>query len=734
MRGSRSSYRDVFCYVIVALLMAAISGPPACAQEADESRQLERVEVLPPERRPAPAPARRAERAAESDQISRSDSPEPRYDEVPSSPETTLSPSTRDLVEAKSGISIGADALPAQVQIITPEDIQQLNIRGADMSDLFRRIPAVKPVNFGQGQLSTAIMMRGFRSSGQVGLFVDGVPQNFPAWNNGFEISWLAPEVIERIEIIKGPFSALYGDFAMAGVINITTKKSAPSPSVRSFGGSFGAFRAFGMLSDETWVPTPLLAYEYYRTDGYRENSQLRQWSPFNKASIPLYGGILSLRYNYFDSVYGAPGYLPIDWVKSGQMDRLRAINTSDGGDRQRFELVMNYAPACGERGLYGTLYTGDSHHIRYATFLPVTSSQFARQEDRMFWGGRLYYNMVFRDVASLTVGGETRYDNGEVQQYSTVLRQRTTTRYDYEFSQTNCAIFLQAQIKPVEQVKIVGGVRWDFFTQDISNLVLPEYSGKGFPYIRSPKIGFVFTPTKNFNIFGNIGCGFRSPNVTELSPYRTSGTPNFSLDPAMVQTYDIGCNASVFGNLYLAADYYHTNMMREIRIINLHPQIVGNTVREGYELEAKYFPSENINFFASYGWVDTEVTDPTTPGQNLVVEISEHSIKGGVTMQKDFGPYGQVLADLYYEYFSGGPYYPSRGTAEELATPIYGPDFDAYNFKLNYSGRGWSAFVSGRCVPREYSSDYTWVSDNLLAFDPKPKWDVLSGLTYTFW
>ena len=85
------------------------------------------------------------------------------------------------------------------------------------------------------------------------------------------------------------------------------------------------------------------------------------------------------------------------------------------------------------------------------------------------------------------------------------------------------------------------------------------------------------------------------------------------------------------------------------------------------------------------------------------------------------------MLVDLYYEYFSGAPNYIG-------ARLLYGPDFDMYNFKLTYSGRGWSSFFSARCKPREYSADTTWVNTNLLVYDPPPKWELASGLTYTFW
>ena len=735
-------YRMFLCVIFLGIALTTISDVRAMAQGTESSRQLERVEIPAPDRRPAARASSELESGYGSDQPSTSGSSLSGGQGSASGTATgTVGPaSSLSVVTGKPQISLGATSLPAQVQVVTPQDIRELNYWG-DYTNLFRKIAGVKSVGYNQGLIGSMISMRGFNSDGgtEVAIFVDGVPQNFPSLTGATgksDITWLAPEVIERIEIIKGPFSALYGDFALGGVVNIITKKSEPSPSLLASGGSFGAFRAFGVFSRETWVPTPYLPYDYYNIEGYRDNSQINWWSPFNKVSFPILVGILSLRYNYFSADWGAPGYWPIDWVKSGLVNRTSAFSTTDGGYMRRYEVVMNYAPACGERGLYATLYVDNYHAIRFASFLPIGSSQFARQDDRTYWGGRLYYNLVFGDVGSLVVGVETRQDSGEAQQYNTVNRQRTTTTYDYNMRLSNWAAFLQGQIKPAEYLKIVGGVRWDCFMQNFGNLGLPQNSGTGFPFIQSPKIGFVMTPTTNFNIFGNIGCGFRSPSNLEVSPYRANTKSDFGLQPAAVQTYDVGFNIALFGNLYLAADYYHTYMQRQIALVNNNPVVIGDTVRKGYELEANYYPTGSSDFsvFGNYAWVDAKVIDPVTPGQFLVPYVSEHTIKGGISVQRCFGPGMKVLADLYYSYCSGAPFYGTSGTAAFLATPIFGPDYDVYNFKLTYVGNGWSSFFSARCQPREFSSDYTWVSNNLLVYDPKPKWDLAVGLTYTFW
>jgi outer membrane receptor protein involved in Fe transport len=736
MNALRFEYRMFLPLLFLVVALTTMGNVGAVAQETESRRELERVEISSPDRRPAARATSDAGSGYGSDQPSPSDSSPSGGQGVSSGTATgTVGPaSSLSVVSGKSQVSIGAASLPAQVQVVTAQDIQQLNV-WREPADLFARTAGVSVFNYSQGNLGLPIAMRGFQTSTEIAIFIDGVPLNQPSSTGGTGrvlMQWLVPEAIERIEIVKGPFSALYGDFALGGVVNIVTKKSDPSSSLSSWGGSFGAFRALGILSSGTVLPTPFLAQEYDTIDGYRDNSQLKQGSTFDKISFPTLGGVLSLRLNYFQSDWGAAGYVPIDWVKSGQWDRKRAYDPTDGGYVWRYQGVMNYAPACGERGLYATLYFDKSYDMRYCKFLPITSSQFARVNDRPYWGGRVYYNLVFGEMASLTVGGETRQDSGRGEQYNTVNRQRTTTTYDYYMRLSNWAMFLQGQIKPAEYLKIVGGVRWDYFTQQFDNLTRPQNSGTGFPFIRSPKIGFVLTPTTNLNIFGNIGCGFRSPANLEVSPYQANTASNFELEPAMVQTYDLGFNVALFGKLYLAADYYHTYMEREIKTVNNQPVNIGNTVRKGCEFEARFYPtnSQDIDVFGSYAWVDARVIDPTYPGQFLVPYISEHLIKAGVTMQRDFGSGRKVLADLYYQYISGTPGY--KNTTATI--PLYGPDYDMYNFKLTYSGNGWSSFFSARCQPREFSASYTWVSGGYQVFDPPPKWELASGLTYTFW
>lgn len=712
--------------VILALTIAG--SLPALGQETS-SGELERIDVEPPERRAAP---RRAEPAYDLS-VPEDEMP---WD-TPSTPgESGLGSDSPmpplSVVTDKTEISMSPAALPSEVYVVTKEEIERLDVR--NVADLFRKVPGMKAFNYGLGDVGDSFEMRGYTAAHgkDVGVFIDDVPQNFPSaaqGGNGMsDISWLTPEMIERIDVIKGPFSALYGNFAQAGIINITTRNSDPSPNLTVSGGSFGNIRGVGVVSFDFWHPTPFLVNEYQSIDGYRDNSQYKRFSTFNKGTTRIWDGLLSLRFNYYHSNWGEAGCLDLDEVKKGIVDRRSAADCSAGGDQRRWAFVVNYSPVEKQSGLYLSAYVGNYEKNRFLTWLPYPQSMVA--DDRAFSGGRIFYNFVFGNFASLAVGGQTRYDSGSAQKGSSVRRQVTAISQDYGLGLLNTAWFVQLQVKPADSLKFVGGVRGDYFQSRVDNRLIPLNSGKAWPSIISPRLGLVITPMKNLNLFGNKGLGFRSPAAEEMSPSSSSGTKNFQLAVAKTDSWDMGFNLTLFENLFLTADYYRTDMEREVRTIAEEAVNIGNSERNGYEAEARFYASKEISLFANYAWVDAKVKNPTIPGQDKVPYVSEDVIKAGIEFTFDLTPDMQLLGDIYYEYMSGWPFYMGSSTK-----PYYAPDFDMYNFKFAWQGRNWGLFCAALYQPRQYSSDgvYPNASGTGLVFVPRPVWDLNAGVKYTF-
>lgn len=125
------------------------------------------------------------------------------------------------------------------ISVITSEEIEKESIKTP--AEVLRRVPGVTLVETGGPGGTTTVRIRG-AEAGQTLVLIDGIRVNDPSSDSGeFDFSNLAAVDIERIEVLRGPQSALYGSDAMGGVINIITRKGKGSPriSVGVEGGSY---------------------------------------------------------------------------------------------------------------------------------------------------------------------------------------------------------------------------------------------------------------------------------------------------------------------------------------------------------------------------------------------------------------------------------------------------------------------------------------------------------------
>ena len=150
-------------------------------------------------------------------------------------------------VERLEEINVVANSVPtpndqtgSSVTVITAEQIQQTQRRSAP--EILQTVPGLNVVQTGGPGGYTAVFMRGTNAN-HVKVLIDGIEVNDPASANGtFDFGQLLAGDIERIEVLRGPQSGLYGSDAIGGVISITTKKGEGPAKITAFGegGSFG--------------------------------------------------------------------------------------------------------------------------------------------------------------------------------------------------------------------------------------------------------------------------------------------------------------------------------------------------------------------------------------------------------------------------------------------------------------------------------------------------------------
>jgi outer membrane receptor protein involved in Fe transport len=242
----------------------------------------------------------------------------------------------------RSKVSNAPRSLPAAVSTITEEDIRTLNV-DRDISNIYRRVPGVVANNIDQGDTGNGFRMRGFTTNGthgaDVGVTVDGVPQNIPSSQGGAGhgpvfLEWLTPQMIKRVDVIKGPISALSGDQNRAGSVNIQTLDGGDvASSIGMDIGSFDGARGNLVLGGEHDGLESLFIADIYKTNGYRKAAETQRDNYFWKLSKVIGDAKYSARFSHYESDFKNDGYLNLPALKAGtKYLRLQ----SDAGRRGR--------------------------------------------------------------------------------------------------------------------------------------------------------------------------------------------------------------------------------------------------------------------------------------------------------------------------------------------------------------------------------------------------------------
>src|ERR671922_2766565 len=147
-------------------------------------------------------------------------------------------------------------------------------------SDILRLIPGLFIAQHQGGGKADQIFLRGFDADHgtDVAVFIDGIPVNLPSHGHGqgyADLHWLIPEMIDHVEVYKGPYFVQFGDFATAGAINIVTKRRDKDTTFTITGGSYNQQRYLGILSPPEGTPlTPYVGFEAYHDLGPFKNPE----------------------------------------------------------------------------------------------------------------------------------------------------------------------------------------------------------------------------------------------------------------------------------------------------------------------------------------------------------------------------------------------------------------------------------------------------------------------------
>lgn len=465
--------------------------------------------------------------------------------------------------------------------------------------------------------------IRGIGGSPTSGVLVliDGHPQYMGLMGHPLADSYQSM-MTERVEVVRGPASVLYGSNAMGGVINIITRKQESDGSHKSAQFSYGSYNTLsaelsGGFRKSQFYTNGSLSYNH--SDGHRENMDFEQFNGYIKAGYDFTDNWNSfIDVNLSKSLSSNPGAITSPIIDN-DADILRGVASAS--------LENNYDNTSGAVKLF---YNFGTHNINdgyndYSSFIP--DYRF-RSNDQMF-GASAYQSFSFFEGNKTTAGIDLQRFGGEAITKFLNEPARDSTQVDIHLN--NVAVYLNVQQTVMdERLTFNAGIRLDHHELNGSEWV--------------PQLGLSFTPTSYTSIKGILSKGFRNPTIRELYMFPPR---NADLKAERLMNYEISLlqmlpeiGISLGINLfYIKGDNIIQTQIVEGRPLNVNS---GEVENRGFELTANYNISEELGLSANYSLLDMTYKIIGAPEHKFYVNanynIGNWEISSGV----------QYLGNLY--------------------------------------------------------------------------------------
>ena len=420
-----------------------------------------------------------------------------------------------------------------------------LNIRPMQTAqDMLQLAPGLVVTQHAGGGKAEQIFLRGFDADHgtDVAISTDGIPVNMVSHGHGqgyADLHYVMPELVESIDLFKGPYFARHGNFSTAGSIMFRTKDYIDENTVKIQGGEFNTQKVTGLFQmpgsgehQSTYFGT-----QFYNTDGPVESEQNFQRSNlFGKFHTHLNEtNALTFSVNAFTSAWDASGQIPQRAVDSGLITRFGSLDDLEGGQTGRQNLNFIYT-AIGENNSQFFIQPYFSRYnfklfSNFTFFLdtPENGDMIEQTDDRTLFGLNTEYqfNRSIRSMQSTTTfGGGFRADDIAVSLWHSPNRRRLTQRVDSGIIERNLFLWVQEELGVNSKLRLLLGLRGDYFTFNVedhldtlsdASITLPHASGYAQKAMLNPKFNLVYSPLRSTDIFLNFGTGFHSNDARDV-------------------------------------------------------------------------------------------------------------------------------------------------------------------------------------------------------------------------
>ena len=579
--------------------------------------------------------------------------------------------SLKEVVVTSTRIDLPFNENSRTIQIVTAADIQKLGI--TNVADVLQQVAGIDVRRQGVNGMQADLYIRGGNFD-QTLLLIDGIKVDDPQTGHHTLNFALPIEVIERIEIIKGPAARIFGQNAFSGAVNIVTKNNSQNELVTKFqAGSYGQFQAEATGSINLENSSHIVHFSKNFSEGYRENTDFDNQnlfikSQFNKNKLPI-----NLIATHSERKFGANGFYGIPTANEQYEETQASL-------------------------------LGFSTVIKKGNFTWKPRVYWRRNEDLYLYKRKnpsAYRNLHITNKIAAELNGSYTSNIG-------------ITGFGVEFSKyyigSNNLGDNQREIATLfleHRFQFLNG-KFDV-TPGIAASYFSDFDNKLFPGI---DLGYKIND--DLRIYGNIGYTYRVPTYTDLYYIGPQAIGNKNLQPedALAQEVGIRYNTNRIGLSLVGFNRDSNDLIDYVRInptdVAFSPQNIQDVNTKGFETQFDYkfkvnTLSQKINL--GYTFMEDEIKQTAAVESRYSINSLNHQIVGSCQMQW-FKNFTNSIAYRYIERTSGISYNVVDLSA---AYKVNDMEFSVYAnniFNTEYSETG---------------------------FIPMPKGNMMFGLKYNF-
>ncbi len=442
---------------------------------------------------------------------------------------------------------------PANITVITADEIKKMGY--SDFVELLRDVIGIDVNDPGQGQLDVG--MRGVNDRMSMGkhfqMLLDGHDMGWKQfYRNHISTAWISLDAIDRIEIVRGPSSALWGANAFLGTINIITKSPLQNEGNEAsfMRGSFDSYLGNLQIRKKFEGKGGLAFFSTLHRDNLPK--KVKEWSDIAGSDVILNSNDRVNSNIYFNFHYN-------DFSFIGHLSRADAFQSissfSVGAHLTRFVMDKKYFIANWEHRFEPNLVIKVAGYLDYynwgkgaqyennpfagAMVDPATaaSGHFVRQMDGRDNVIGLQGQINFRPASRVSLILGVDYEGNDVIRWYYPEVWEADRLAVPKFKTDIKATYLQGEVIPFDWLKVTGGLRYDVHSV--------------FKDVLNERLALVLTPLKNLYVKALFGTAFKAPSIHELYYFRKNayyGNPN--IKPETNQTLELQLGYAL-GNLF---------------------------------------------------------------------------------------------------------------------------------------------------------------------------------------